>query len=183
MLWLFSIALTTALGGSPMPAHAAQDPTAEGAPAPIAEMLASPERRVRSTESRITSLIAEGVRRSRTFAAIVEALSATDVIVYVQQSRDLPTTIAGRLLMLPPTGSFRYLRVQVRAGLTSRELIALIGHELRHALEIAEDRTVRDTPGLVTLYQRIGRALRGSHSFDTVAAQDAGRQVRQELVG
>jgi hypothetical protein len=180
MVWLWSLVLTPALAGAPAPSaivHAASDESA------LVAMLASAERRVRSTDARITNLIAVGVRQSRTFAAIVRALSATDVIVYVQPARDLPTTVSGRLLMLPPAGPYRYLRVQVRANLPSRELIALIGHELQHALEVAEHRTVRDTPALVALYQRIGQTRRGSHSFDTAAAQAAGRQVRQELVG
>ena len=179
MLWLLSLALTPALAGPPAPTAMDRAP----ADHPAMAMLASPERRVRSTDARITRLIAEGVQRSRTFASIVEALGRTDVIVYIQPSRDLPTTISGRLLLLPAVGQFRYLRVQVRANLTARELIALIGHELQHALEVAEDRSVRDTPALVSLYQRIGRPLRGSHSFDTAAAEATGRQVREELVG
>ncbi len=36
--------------------------------------------------------------------------------------------------MLPLAGEYRYLRVQIRNDLTRREAIALIGHELQHAL-------------------------------------------------
>jgi hypothetical protein len=86
--------------------------------------------------------------------------------------------------MLPMAGTQRYLRVQVRGDLPTADLIALIGHELRHALEIADDPTVQDEPSMLTLYQRIGHATTGeTHTFDTREAQTAGRRVRLELAG
>jgi hypothetical protein len=62
------------------------------------------------------------------------------------------------------------------------ELIALIGHELRHALEVAQVPDVRDESALVRLYERIGQRSVKGHEYDTNAAQDAGRAVRKELV-
>jgi hypothetical protein len=180
MHWLLLVALTPALAGTPAAETVARIASDDSA---LAAMLTSPERRVRSTDARIVRLIADGARRSRTFASIVRALESTDVIVYIQPTRDLPSGLSGRLLMLPAVGQYRYLRVQIRAHLPARELIALIGHELQHALEVAAARNVRDTQALVTLYQRIGRALAGSHSYDTDDAVAAGRQVRIELVG
>jgi hypothetical protein len=146
-------------------------------------LLSSPERRVRSTDRRITELLEIGFDRSPTFANLVRSVNATDVIVYIERARGLPTALAGRLLLLPlAAGQHRYLRIQVRADLPSNDLIALIGHELRHALEIAEEPWVRDSPAMLHLYQRIGRPTPGtSHSYDTIAAQTAGQQVRLEL--
>ena len=68
--------------------------------------------------------------------------------------------------------------LEVRKG----EMIALIGHELRHAVEVAEAGDVHDQDSLTLLYQRIGERGRGEHLFDTVAAQTTGRQVRKELL-
>ena len=62
-------------------------------------------------------------------------------------------------------------------------MIALVGHELRHALEVAESPDVRDEAGLIALYERIGHPSTGIHQYDTLAAQDAGRQVKAELKG
>jgi hypothetical protein len=147
-------------------------------------LLSSPDRRVRSTDKRITDLLRVGVDRSPTFARLVEALNRTDVIVYIQPTRNLPRTLAGRLLLLPMANQQRYLRIQVRGDLPAAELIALIGHELRHALEIADEPTVRDEPAMLMLYQRIGHQTGGLvHTYDTDAAQTAGRQVRMELAG
>jgi hypothetical protein len=145
-------------------------------------LLSSPDRRVRSTDRRIVDLLEMGIQRSPTFASLVKALNASDVIVYVERVRELPPMLAGRLVLLPIAGERRYLRIQVRGDLSQVELIALIGHELQHALEIASEPTVRDAPAMLTLYQRIGRPTAGAeHTFDTIAAQDTGRQVRQEL--
>ena len=93
----------------------------------------------------------------------------------------LPKDTMGRLTMMPLAGDFRYLRVQIRADLSRREAIALIGHELQHALEIADAAEVRDSTGLIRLYERIGHASSGDHAYDTEAAQDTGRIVRREL--
>ena len=145
-------------------------------------LLSSPDRRVRSTDRRIAELLQVGVDRSATFANLVRSINASDVIVYIEAARALPNALAGRLLLLPMAAHQRYLRIQVRADLPSHDLIALIGHELRHALEIAEDPSVRDSPAMLSLYQRIGHPSAGAlHSYDTVAAQNTGRKVRLEL--
>ncbi len=95
----------------------------------------------------------------------------------------LPKNTIGRLAMLPRAGDFRYLRIQIRNDLSRRESIALIGHELQHALEIADAQEVRDSGGLIRLYERIGHESSGDHAYDTEAAQDMGRIVRRELRG
>jgi hypothetical protein len=125
----------------------------------------------------------EGLRRSVTFADLVAAVNATDVIVYIQRVDKLPPTIAGQLMIVPVPNAQRYLRIHVLDRLAPYDTIALIGHELRHALEVAAAPDVRDHRGLTQLYKRIGTAGGQSHSFDTPAAQNSGRRVRQELAG
>ena len=145
-------------------------------------LLNAPDRRVRAPEARVRSLLAEGLHQSRTFASLMTALNRSDVIVYIEAVMILPKDTMGRLAMLPRVGSgSRYLRVQIRADLSRREAIALIGHELRHALEIAEATEVRDTTSLIRLYERIGHPTIGEHAYDTEAARDTGRMVRREL--
>jgi hypothetical protein len=61
-------------------------------------------------------------------------------------------------------------------------MIALIAHELRHALEVAADRSVVNDLALVALYRRIGHISHSTHAFDTEAAEKTGRQVRDELI-
>jgi hypothetical protein len=179
MLSLLSVGLVCAL--------AVADPVAP-APSTLSAahylLLNAPDRRVRGPEARVHSLLAEGLHRSRTFASLMTAISRTDVIVYVEAVMTLPKDTMGRLAMLPSAeGAFRYLRVQIRADLSRRDAIALIAHELRHALEIASAAEVRDSTALIRLYERIGHSSIGEHAYDTEAARDTGRVVKRELAG
>jgi len=152
-------------------------------PAQVHAVMTSPVRHVRGVGPHMTKLIAEGLRRSGTFAQLVLALNQSDVIVYVETGRGLPSTISGRLLLAAGPNGQRYLRIQVAGNTRPNELIALLGHELRHALEVAESPQVRDERTLIALYERIGHPGSGQHRYDTAAAQDTGRQVRFELAG
>jgi hypothetical protein len=186
MLCLVSAAMSGALLLAPPPAAPASV-VRTLAPSMIANLLVAPDRHVRTTNARIQSLLEKGLRRSPTLAQLVLALNDTDVIVYLEPVAHLQSGLAGRIFLLPvATGNQRYLRVQLRVSLTAEETIATIGHELQHAVEIAAERDVRDDASLVSLYHRIGvegssDATAATYSFDTEAAQRAGRQVRLEL--
>jgi hypothetical protein len=150
--------------------------------AQIQAIMSSPLRHVRAVDPRMAEVIAEGMRRSGTFAQFVLALDRSDVIVYIETARAMPQMIAGRMLLAAGPEGRRYLRIQIAAQPRSNALIALVGHELRHAIEIAESPDVRDERTLIALYERIGHNSQGQHHYDTVAAQEAGRQVRSELM-
>jgi hypothetical protein len=150
---------------------------------PIEMLFTVPERRVRAADSQVLEVMKQGVRRSPTFASLLIALNRSDVIVYIERVMTLPKGTMGRLTMVPIPGQQRYLRIQIQANLSRNEAIALIGHEMRHALEVAEATDVRDADGMIRLYERIGHVSGGEHMYDTSAAQDTGRQVRRELIG
>ena len=152
-------------------------------PAPSYALLVSPERRVRAADARVQGYLAAGLQRSATFARLLAAVNASDVIVYVERVMALPHDTLGRLTIVPVANGQRYLRIQIRSDLATTEAIALIGHEMRHALEVAEAPAVRDSDGMIKLYRAIGHSSGGDHVYDTTAAQDAGRQVRRELIG
>ena len=184
MLSLLSVGLTSVLALAD-PAAPALTPSATSIPVSPAHylLLNAPDRRVRVTDARLQSMLAEGLNRSKTFASLVTSLNRTDVIVYIESVMVLPKNTIGRLTMMPRAGQFRYLRIQIRTDLTRRESISLIGHELQHALEIADALEVRDSNSLVRLYERIGHESGGDHAYDTDAAQDTGRIVSRELRG
>jgi hypothetical protein len=151
--------------------------------AEVRAIMNAPDRHIRAVDAGMTKAIANGMRRSGTFAHLVLALNKSDVIVYIETGHVLPSTIVGRLLLAAGPEGTRYLRIQVSGHPGSNDMIALIGHELRHALEVAECPDVRDEAGLIALYERIGHSSTGVHQYDTLAAQDAGRQVKAELKG
>jgi len=151
------------------------------APLSATAALDSPQRHVRTTDRSVRHLLKRGFTRSHTFAQLMARLERSDVIVYVEEVPRLPGALEGRMMMLPRAHAFRYVRIQIALRGSPDDSIALLGHELQHAIEIAEAVDVVDEAGLVKLYQRIG--LRGGlHVFDTIAAQQMGRTVRRELV-
>ena len=165
-----------------------RDAAAASAAAPLTDaqvraVMSAPTRHVRAIDETMSSMLAEGMRRSGTFAHLVLALDQSDVIVYIESERRMPPAIAGRLLLAAGPAGHRYLRIQVTGYPRSDEVIALVGHELQHALEVAESPQVRDKASLIALYERIGHPGIGAHQYDTVAAQAAGRQVKAELLG
>lgn len=183
MSWFLALMLVIGAAGEP----AAPAPgSAIVPPSPIMTaqaLLAAGSRRVRSATPRVDRLIVEGTRRSRTFADLIAKIHETDVIAYVEPTYALPSDTAGRLLLSGVAGGQRYLRIQVRASLPGDDAIAVIAHELRHALEVAADPTVVSEATLVALYRRIGHATGSAPAYDTEAARSTGRMVRDELIG
>ena len=82
-------------------------------------LLNAPDRRVRATDARLHSFLAEGLNRSHTFASLVTALNRTDVIVYIESVMSLPKNTMGRLTMMP-----HGRRVPVSAGADSQRPVA-----------------------------------------------------------
>ena len=149
---------------------------------PTYALLDSPMRHVRTTDRQVQRLLRVGVTRSPTFASLVTHLNGTDVIVYIEPVATLPTTLAGRLLLMPLANQQRYLRIQIALLGSTDELVALIGHELRHAVEVADAPDVRNESALVRLYERIGTRSSTAHTYETDAARSTARVVRHELI-
>lgn len=142
--------------------------------------LDAPNRHVRTQDRTIRSLLKRGFTHSPTFARLLARLEQSDLIVYIEEVPRLPGALEGRLL-LPAAHTQRYVRIQLtlRGGL--EDSVALLGHELQHAIEVAEDVGVTDQTTLAALYERIGRRW-GPDLYDTQAAQEVGRLVRRELL-
>lgn len=152
--------------------------------AAIEEALRSPHRHVRTDDKRVFSALADGLRRSATFAQLVRTLDRSDVIVHIQSVDRLPSTVRGRTMLLTKGQSaFRYVRIQLIAHVSLDDLVALVGHELQHAVEIASHPDVRTEAAVRDLYRRIGAGRSDALGFDTEAAQMAGTRIKRELRG
>jgi hypothetical protein len=138
---------------------------------------------IRSTDRRLRALLELGVRMSPTLRALVARLRASDVVVYVQC--DGPGAPDGRLTFLSAVGGYRYVVVRM-AQFAPMLQIAMMAHELQHAVEIAETPAIVDGESLVREYTRIGYINPSSSlpgvAFDTHAAVRAGEQVLKELL-
>jgi hypothetical protein len=140
---------------------------------------------IRTTDRRLLRLLRDGVRGSDTFRRLVDRIRASDVVVYLEcGDRDRPS--GGRLTFVSAVAGYRYVHVRV-ARLASADIqIALIGHELRHAVEIADAPGVVDASSLAREYERIGYVsprLTPGVSFDSHAAVETGYQVLRDLSG
>jgi hypothetical protein len=184
MSWFVTLTLAGALAGSPV--GNSKTPLSATAPSPsdvAAALFAADNRRLRAASPLVGTLIRDGIRRSRTFADLVNELHRTNVIIYVESSMGLPVDVAGRILFASVAGDQRYLRVQVRATLGRDQAIAVIAHELRHALEVAAEGSIISDKSLEAFYRRIGDSPHAGGGYDTEAARVVQRAVRNELIG
>jgi hypothetical protein len=155
--------------------------TGDAKPIDAAALLDAPTRHVRTTSRMVQDLLRTGHQRSPTFASLLTRLQLSDVYVYVEVVDRLPGAVEGRLVIMPPSHGYRYVRIQLALRGSSVDMIAVLGHELRHAVEVADASTVSDERSLAALYQRIGMR-RGQNVFDTLEAQETGRRVLKELI-
>ena len=100
--------------------------------------------------------MAEGRQKSASFRGLVDALQQTDVVVYVQPAEWLPGGTEAVTEFVATTGPARYLRIWIGIRAVRKRLIALLGHELQHALEIGRAPEVVDSATLEAFYRRSG---------------------------
>lgn len=143
---------------------------------------------VRSADHRINGAVEQGLRDSATFRALVDRINASDVVVYLAADvNGLPTGVDGRLTFLSAAGGFRYVVVHVNSRLSTPRLVALIGHELQHAREIADTVAIIDALSMAREYAA-GLGYRNllvtndRRTFDSRAAIRAGEQVLREVL-
>jgi hypothetical protein len=142
------------------------------------------DRHLRSTEPELADLIADGVRASPTLQRLVARVEASDLIVYVMFDRSPSPNAAGHLSLLTAVPDRRYLRISLDRRYAGTRRLALLGHELQHAVEIADAPSVADDEGVAALYKSIGfRSDNGHHdSYDSWLAIETGRQVQREIL-
>src|SRR5258705_10148403 len=137
---------------------------------------------VRTIDTRLRAAIADGMTRSPAFRELESQLNASDVIVYVDRECTLHSGLVGRLSFMSAVGERRFVSVRIGCTLTGTQQIATLGHELRHAVEIATAPSVVDEATLAAEYGRIGFPSRAvSKGFDSMAAIKAGEQIALEL--
>ena len=141
--------------------------------------------RVRSTSPRLAAVIDDARERSQTFRNLTETINESDGIVYVQEG---PCGHGVRACFTSVTVAGTNRVLWVRIDITrvdwnaDWDLMGAIGHELRHAVEVLSDQTVRDDMSKHFFYAlSAGRRSGGNpDAFETDAAILAGLQIRDE---
>ena len=133
----------------------------------------------------LRDLTARAAERSPIVRALIDRLDQSSVIVYVRHRVFGPVSVDGRIGLLSVSGTHRFLVIELACDRGEVTQMATLGHELHHALEIASEPSVVDTPTLVRFYSRVGSALQPMGvimTFETQAAADTGARVRHELL-
>lgn len=141
----------------------------------------NPKARVRPMHRRVAALLATGMNRSATFRQLVRRIEDSDVIVYVETRHDLRDGVGASMRFVTRTASDRFVRIQLSAEHTNHTLVALLGHELQHVVEVADHAEVQSPDDLREFYRRTG-VRTGPDSFDSEEARHAGYLVRDEIV-
>jgi len=136
---------------------------------------------VRSTDPRVQEWLRIGAAESQTFRSLLNLLGESDLIVHVQAVDRLAT--AGQTYFVTATGTARYVRIEVMFRGNVNEMVALIGHELQHAVEIAEERRIRDRQTLALFYKGMPGNSMTTNEYDSVAARVIEDRVRREMWG
>jgi hypothetical protein len=76
---------------------------------------------------------ARALARSAMVRSLVATLEASNVIVHIESSRQMPAGLAGTTRFITARGGFRYVRIAIGADLPRDARVAILGHELQHA--------------------------------------------------
>jgi hypothetical protein len=136
--------------------------------------------RVRPLQKSAAAVLKNAVHRSPTITAMIDRIEQSDVIVYINVAPYLPREPA-QTTMVSATKVCRYLMVTLDARTGMHELVALLGHELQHVIEIVDAPDVRDNLGMRTHFRRIGIDPTAGDRFETEAARQVTVEIRQEL--
>jgi hypothetical protein len=141
---------------------------------------------VRFLDSVLKGLFDHGMQQSPTLRALVERVEAAPILVFIDGDIRMPARIGARLSFVTSVNGMRYVRVDIDCTLSPRRQIALLAHELQHALEIGQRPDILDTEDMELLYDEIGfqSSEHGAHkSYETEAAQAIQRAVDDEMGG
>ena len=127
------------------------------------------------------AVVREAVCVSPTLRALADRLYGSDVTVHVSVRRFADRRLAGGLRFLAATPTDRVLLIEIAFGLDRYARIAMLGHELQHAVEVAETDQIRDNEGFRRFYALHGAAGAIEGGYETDAARQAEIAIRKEL--
>lgn len=134
----------------------------------------------RTLDPEARATLALAIERSALVRALVAEIESSNVVVHIQFSWELPGGIGGMTRFVTSRGGYRYVRIVLSNRLMGHDRVAILGHELEHAAEIARS-DVYDRDGIRRLLAATGYQV-AEGFFETRSAQRAERTIRRELV-
>jgi len=137
---------------------------------------------VRTEDAAVKWLVASGAEYSPTFKRLVSDLDGTDVVAYVTVDATLPRSLGGKIAFVTSAAGLRYLLITVLPDDDPKRAIALLGHELAHAREVAADPAIVDVRSMMDAYLTgLIRMRSGKPIADTWNARAVQAQIAEEL--
>jgi hypothetical protein len=160
------------------PRDLARSTAAEGTMPPLES--ASSTLHLRWDSAVIGAAIHDAFERSRTFREMVTAINASDSYVMISVGH-CGHGVRACFVSVRSAGPNRYMFVRVDPGKHDCELMASIGHELRHTLEV-----IAEPGGAVgrrrsSSFTTAGASTWPAGAQETLTARDAGNAVRSEI--
>jgi hypothetical protein len=140
-----------------------------------------PSDHLRSSSAVIATLIQQATDRSHTFRGLVDTINDSDGIVYVEEGK-CSHGMRACFVNVTMAGPNRLLWVMVDTHGVDCDLMGLIGHELRHTIEVLGDPHVTSFSAMYFFYTREVEPG-GTFPFETREAKDTGEAVRAEVRG
>jgi hypothetical protein len=155
---------------------------AQGSPADSADGTATRLVRVRSEYPEIADTIRRASDESATFRRLMAAIDRTDGLIYVDKARCGHGVHSCLVLSVQAAGPFRILHIRVEPQVPDCHLMATIGHELQHAIEVLSYAYVTTGAQAYLLYDRLAglTSLQYHGRFETEEAIHAGLDVDLE---
>jgi hypothetical protein len=135
--------------------------------------------RVRILTPQIACGLQEGISRSPTFRRLVDAIDASDGIVYVEYGKCRSGSRSCLMGSITVAGSSRILRVRIQRTQLEDKLVMSLGHELQHAIEVLGEPWVTTAAEMRFLFREIGVQYGGM--FETYEAIRVADAIRREL--
>jgi hypothetical protein len=136
--------------------------------------------RLKTSSATVADALSAGARHSATFRHLLAKIEETDGIVYIEEGTCLHSVRACLLHVVAISGANRLLQIRIEPRKARGcWLVAAIGHELYHAMEVLSDSNVRDGRAMFALFGRLGPTA-ASDTFETRAAVRTGLRVERE---
>jgi hypothetical protein len=135
--------------------------------------------RVRSENQEIAGAIARASETSATFRRLMAAIDRTDGLIYVEYGKCGHGVHACLPLDVTAAGPFRILHIKVQAGPPDCHLMATLGHELQHAIEVLSNPSVTTGALAYMLFDRIAGS--GVFAYDRRFETDEALRTEAEV--
>lgn len=129
--------------------------------------------RVRGVGDEMNRLIQQADAKSATFRAIVDDIQRSNAIVIVQFGLCANGRFRSCVVHVEGTTLARNVRILVDTRMAEDRRMATIAHELHHATELLQDRTVVNAAGVLRVYRRLAKGDCGQGLSDVCETDGA----------